>query len=169
MLPPLRLFVFVFTLAPAYAVKIPASLFACLVHLYQSCIVVMGLMTSEALMNVRTVSQRAWSYSHAFCEGTQARSCKSHEHRAWSLPTPQHAIQGRCLEEGPFEASEAWLAFTHCRVQMCSTSHSTVFSALCLSLDILIFNHFILRIKVSTVMRGEALFSLSGCRWMVGR
>lgn len=77
-LPPLRVFVFVFILVAAYAVKIPASLLACFSCVGTS-IVEMGLMTSEALMNVRTTeaSRRAGSDSHTVWEGAWAQSCPS--------------------------------------------------------------------------------------------
>lgn len=93
-LPPLRVFVFVFMLVAAYAVKIPASLLACFSCVGTS-IVEMGLMTSEALMNVRTTeaSQRAGSYSHAVWEGTWAQSCPSRKRRA-------SVVQGEYLQRG---------------------------------------------------------------------
>lgn len=91
MLPPLLVFVFVFILVAAYAVKIQASLacFSCV----GTSIVEMGLMTSEALMNVRTTeaSRRAWSCSHTVREGSWAQSCLSRKHRA-------SVVQRDCFE-----------------------------------------------------------------------
>ncbi len=60
--------------------------------------------------NVRTVSQRAWSYSHAVCEGTQACSCSSHEHRAWSLPPPV-CYSGTMLGGGAFWSQWSVIGF----------------------------------------------------------